>query len=49
MWESHKAYIRGQIISYVANKNNERNKRFFKIEQSIIDIDKKCAIYRGVE
>lgn len=43
LWEIHKAYIRGQIISYTAHQNKQRNKGLSEIEQSILDIDKKCS------
>ena len=43
LWESDKAYIRGQIISYTAHKNKEHNTRLLEIEQAIADIDKKCS------
>uniref|UniRef100_A0A8P4G9K3 Reverse transcriptase domain-containing protein n=1 Tax=Dicentrarchus labrax TaxID=13489 RepID=A0A8P4G9K3_DICLA len=49
LWESHKAYIRGQIISYTAHKNKEHNKRLVEIEQSIADIDKKCSAHSTSE
>lgn len=43
LWETQ-AYIRGQIISYTAHQNKQRNKRLLEIEQSILDIDKKYSI-----
>uniref|UniRef100_A0AAR2LRF2 Histone H2A/H2B/H3 domain-containing protein n=1 Tax=Pygocentrus nattereri TaxID=42514 RepID=A0AAR2LRF2_PYGNA len=41
IWESLKAYLRGQIISYAAHKKKERSKRSTELIQQIADIDKR--------
>ena len=39
IWESLKAYLRGQIISYAAHRKRERTKRLTGLTQQISDID----------
>jgi len=44
LWESMKAYIRGQIISYVAHRNKERSKQLKELADKIADIDRRYAL-----
>ncbi|KAF3837859.1 hypothetical protein F7725_009627 [Dissostichus mawsoni] len=44
LWESLKAYIRGQAISYTAHKNKERSKRLKELTHSIADVDRRYAL-----
>lgn len=43
IWESLKAYLRGQIISYATHKKRERNKRLRELNQQILNIDNQLA------
>ena len=43
IWESLKAYLRGQIISYATHKKRERNKRIKELNQEILNIDNQLA------
>lgn len=42
--ESLKAYIRGQVISYVAHRNRDRSKRLKDLIHSIADLDRRHAL-----
>lgn len=44
LWDSMKAYIRGQVISYVAHKNKERSKQLKDLIGKIADIDRRHAL-----
>lgn len=44
LWESMKAYIRGQVISYVAHRDKERFKQLKGLADKIADIDKRYAL-----
>lgn len=44
LWDSMKAYIRGQIISYVAHKNKERSEQIRNLSGKIADIDRRYAL-----
>lgn len=44
LWESMKAYIRGQVISYVAHRDKERSKQLKGLADKIADIDKQYAL-----
>lgn len=44
LWESMKAYIRGQIISYVAHKDKEPSKQLKELADKIADTDRRYAL-----
>lgn len=39
LWESMKAYIRGQVISYVAHRDKERSRQLKELADKIAGID----------
>ena len=41
IWESLKAYLRGQIISYTANKNKARAQRLRDLSEAIATLEEK--------
>ena len=43
IWESLKAYLRGQIISYTANQNRVGSQRLRDLSESIATLDEKYA------
>jgi len=43
LWETLKAYLRGQIISYVAHVNKERRKQIQDLMDSIFNLDRKYS------
>ena len=43
IWESLKAYLRGQIISYATHKKKEQARRLSELSQQIADTDVKLA------
>lgn len=44
LWESMKAYIRGQVISYVAHRDKERSKQLKELADKIADMDRRYAL-----
>ena len=44
LWESMKAYLRGQVISYVAHRNKECSRQFKELADKIADIDRRYAL-----
>lgn len=43
LWETLKAYLRGQIISYVSHLNKERRKQIQDLTNSIFNLDRQYA------
>lgn len=44
LWESMTAYIRGQIISYVAYRDKQRSKQLNELANKIADVDRHYAL-----
>lgn len=49
VWDALKAYLRGQIISFTANKKTQSEKEQLELSSKILDIDEQYALTQTPE
>lgn len=49
LWETLKAFLRGEIISYTAHANKARKRRQCELIEAIADLDRRCSMLPSPE